>query len=102
MGDSGEEKRVAGLRAACYANLGQCCLKQSDAAGAIMACDESLALEPSSVKVLFRRAQAHRAKGGSGTAEAAVRDLMQAAELDPNDNAVSDALRRAQADLRKE
>eukprot|EP00747_Dinoflagellata_sp_TGD_P168804 gnl/TRDRNA2_/TRDRNA2_196069_c0_seq1.p1 gnl/TRDRNA2_/TRDRNA2_196069_c0~~gnl/TRDRNA2_/TRDRNA2_196069_c0_seq1.p1 ORF type:complete len:427 (+),score=81.71 gnl/TRDRNA2_/TRDRNA2_196069_c0_seq1:42-1322(+) len=76
--------RVRALRGACYANIAQCLLRRAghgDLTEACHACDEVLALNPSSVKALFRRAAALESLGGSQHLEEAARDLASAEEL---------------------
>eukprot|EP00928_Gymnodinium_smaydae_P089190 TRINITY_DN7318_c0_g1_i2.p1 TRINITY_DN7318_c0_g1~~TRINITY_DN7318_c0_g1_i2.p1 ORF type:complete len:441 (-),score=122.07 TRINITY_DN7318_c0_g1_i2:137-1423(-) len=82
------------LRAACYGNIAQCCLRRNgekDRAEALAACDE----------VTFRRALAREAIGGKENLQAAKQDLDAASRLAPDDPAPKQALRRVVAELQR-
>merc|ERR1712146_615889 len=87
-------------------NIAMCWLKITDAENnlvqAIRSCDDALAIDPDSVKALFRRATAREQKGMYEEAKA---DLIRCAELAPDDKAVpklmSASTRRSQGRRRR-
>lgn len=100
-GEGGDNERILALTVACYSNIAQCCLKRDEATAALVACDWALDLAPNNTKVLYRRAQARRLRGGHQDLEEAVKDLTAAAEVSPDDQAIKDSLRQVRTEIRK-
>lgn len=90
--DKEQQKR---FRTALCVNIAACKLKLSNWEEAIVACDTALELDPKNVKALFRRAIA-RITPGKCTAydqDLAIKDLVKASHLDPDDSMVATKLR---------
>ncbi|KAL3906606.1 MAG: hypothetical protein SGPRY_010489 [Prymnesium sp.] len=104
-----QAEEVKALKLSLHLNIAQCWLKITDAenhltqAGcsqpAIRSCDEALELDPDSVKAMYRRAFAKEAKGDY---DASKQDLKRAAELAPEDAAVSKLMARVDAQLARQ
>mmetsp|Transcript_86481 Transcript_86481/g.224587 ORF Transcript_86481/g.224587 Transcript_86481/m.224587 type:complete len:528 (-) Transcript_86481:90-1673(-) len=89
---------VAVLRVILLNNIALCHLKTKDFAQALQAGEDALKVDPKSFKALFRRGQAREALG---SLEDAVMDIRQAAELAPNDKAISRELERLRGELKE-
>ena len=85
------------LKCALHLNVAAAALSLRQHDDALTHCRAALALEPKSVKALYRKGKAHAALGQD---DAARESLNQAARLDPNDSAVRTALRELDAEER--
>eukprot|EP00742_Colponemidia_sp_Colp-10_P010354 GILJ01011365.1.p1 GENE.GILJ01011365.1~~GILJ01011365.1.p1 ORF type:complete len:391 (-),score=69.86 GILJ01011365.1:390-1535(-) len=88
----------------CYLNLALCYLKLQEPEQAMFACNFALEVDPKNAKALFRRAQARLLPAGAGVLdlELAVKDLSQAAKLEPTDMFIRREYIRRKAELGKQ
>merc|ERR1712224_225327 len=76
-------------RISCASNAAACHLKLCNPDACIRACDDALALDPASVKAMFRKGSALRSQGEWSASECI---LKQAVQLAPNDNVIQQEL----------
>ncbi|CAK0885928.1 unnamed protein product, partial [Prorocentrum cordatum] len=102
-GDGSEAQEARDLVASCYLNIALAAQRLEDWDMMTKACDEVLThVNPSSVKALYRRAQAAVAPVGALDADRlrAMQDLHAAAQLEPNNRDVRALLSRLKAERR--
>ncbi|KAF4742884.1 hypothetical protein FOZ62_016772 [Perkinsus olseni] len=103
IGQSEEEQaRVRELRVQCYSNIAMCQMKlgKEMLPEACRTCDVILQLESTNVKAMFRKAKCLVEPASSGDAEVdeAIKLLVRAREVDPNNTEIAVFLRRLQSE----
>eukprot|EP00002_Diphylleia_rotans_P029753 TRINITY_DN6076_c0_g2_i2.p1 TRINITY_DN6076_c0_g2~~TRINITY_DN6076_c0_g2_i2.p1 ORF type:complete len:525 (+),score=150.96 TRINITY_DN6076_c0_g2_i2:764-2338(+) len=93
-----DKKEVADMRLSLYLNISQCYLKLDKYPRVIDNCTQALAIQPTSVKALFRRAQAYL---HTKEFEKARLDAVKAQELDKEDKAIPKLVDRVNAEIAK-
>ena len=95
--------RATELQATCVSNISACFFKLKDYAKCTKVATEALNMDPTNVKVLYRRALATTIPKKSGAAELdmAIKDL-NARKLDPNDTQVAKMLRKLKGERKSQ
>lgn len=89
-GDPVIDSNVRQFISTCYLNIAVTAFRLRDYKLSVSACNETLKIDPSNSKALYRRAQAYIAPISSGAAEQerAFADLKRAAAIDPESTAI--------------
>ncbi|KAL3674215.1 hypothetical protein V7S43_000173 [Phytophthora oleae] len=94
-----DKAEVNAIKLSLYLNLAQCYLKMENYSRAVANCNDALALEPKSVKALYRRAVAYEKEN---KLEEAAEDVKAALAIAPQDRAVVKLDERLKARLRRQ
>ncbi|KAF4322031.1 hypothetical protein JM18_002296 [Phytophthora kernoviae] len=94
-----DQAEVNTIKLSLYLNLAQCYLKMENYTRAVANCQEALALDPKSVKALYRRAVAYEKEN---KLDLAADDIKQALDLAPQDRAVVKLDERVKLRLRRQ
>ncbi|KAG7396226.1 hypothetical protein PHYBOEH_002606 [Phytophthora boehmeriae] len=94
-----DQAEVNAIKLSLYLNLAQCYLKMENYTRAVSNCQEALALDPKSVKALYRRAVAYEKEN---KLDLAADDIKQALNLAPQDRAVVKLDERVKLRLRRQ
>lgn len=88
--DQQDQARLDALKISCYLNIAVCKFKLREFQTCIRACDDTLQIDPSNVKALYRRAQALITPASSGALEfeQALVNLQTAVNIDPENREV--------------
>ena len=94
-----EQRFISQAKLQVYLAIAACNIKTKEFATAVAACDEALALDPASVRALYRRARARALPINSGVEDfrEALQDLRRVLELDPGFKPAAKEAQRLQA-----